>query len=63
MYAYLIRTTCTQLYGFKSLIIIIILSKKLNSSIWPIDGTLTGTTTLDQNGPESNGNKRILHIP
>ena len=35
----------------------------LNSSIWPIVGTLTGTTTLDQSGPGSNGNERVLHIP
>ena len=26
-------------------------------SIWSIDGTLTGTTTSDQNGPGSNGNE------
>ena len=32
---------CTQLNGFKS-------SKWLNSSVWPIDGTLTGTTTPGQ---------------
>ena len=24
---------------------------------------LTGTTTLDQSGPESNGNEGVLHIP
>ena len=37
--------------------------KWLNSSIWPIDGTLIGTTTPDQNGPGSNANKRVLCIP
>ena len=47
---------CTQLNDFKC-------SKWLNSSIWPLDGTLTGTTTLDQNGPGINGNKDGLHIP
>ena len=30
----------------------IILSKRLNSSIWPIDGTLKGTTNLDQSVPD-----------
>ena len=34
----------------------------LNSSIWPIDGTLTGTTTLGQGGTKSNGNDKIFHI-
>ena len=33
------------------------------SSIWPIDGTLPGATTLDQNLPGSKDNKRVLHIP
>ena len=28
-----------------------------------IDGTLTGTTTPGQNGPEINGNEGVLHIP
>ena len=36
-------------------------SKSLNSSIWPIDATLTGATTLDENGPGSNGNEGILY--
>ena len=35
-------------------------SKWLNSSI---ELTRTGTTTPDQNGHRSNGNKKILHIP
>ena len=34
----------------------------LNSSIWPIDRTLSGATTLGQSGPGSNGNKEVLHI-
>ena len=29
----------------------------LNRSIWPIDGTLTGTTTPDQSQPGSNDNE------
>ena len=32
--------------------------KGLNSSIWPIDETLTG-----QSGPGSNGHEGVLHIP
>ena len=36
--------------------------KWFNSSIWPIDGTLTGSTSLGQNEPGSNGNERIFHI-
>ena len=35
----------------------------MNSTIWPIDGTLTGTTTLGQSGHESNGNEGVHHIP
>ena len=46
---------CTQSNGFKS-------RKWLNISIWLIDGTLTGTTTLGQSGPGNNGNKGVLHI-
>ena len=33
------------------------------SSIWPIDRTLSGATTLGQSGPGSYGNDRVLHIP
>ena len=29
----------------------------------PIDGTLTGTTTLSQNGSGSKGNEEVLLIP
>ena len=34
-----------------------------NTSIWPIDRTLSSATTQDQSGPESNGNEGVLHIP
>ena len=34
-----------------------------NSSIWPIDGTLSSATTPGQNEPESNSNEKVLHIP
>ena len=33
-----------------------------NTSIWPIDRTLSGATTPGWNEPESNGNEGILHI-
>ena len=33
------------------------------SSIWPIDRTLLGATTLGQSGPGSDSNGGILHIP
>ena len=33
------------------------------SSIWLIDRTLSGATTLGQSGPGSDGNEGILHIP
>ena len=36
-------------------------NKLLNRSIWPIDGTLTGTTT--QSGPGSNDNEEDFCIP
>ena len=36
--------------------------KWLNSSIWLIDETLTGTATPGQGGPESNGNEGAFHI-
>ena len=35
----------------------------LNNSIWPINGTLIGTTTQGQSGPGSNGNEGVLPIP
>ena len=34
-----------------------------NSSIWPIDRTLSGATTLGQSGPWSDGNEWVLCIP
>ena len=34
-----------------------------NSSIWPIDRTLSSATTPGQSRPGSNGNERVLHIP
>ena len=35
-----------------------------NWSVWRINGTLTGTTTLSQSGFESNGNEDVtLHFP
>ena len=37
--------------------------KGQTSSIWPIDMTLSGATTLGQSRPGSNGNEGILHIP
>ena len=58
----------TQLTDFKfcylTLIILILIkipNEILNRSIWSIDGTLTGTITLGQNGPKSNGNNEVLH--
>ena len=33
------------------------------SSIWPIDRTLFGAIIAGQNGPESDGNEGVLHIP
>ena len=34
--------------------------KSLNKSIWPVDGTLTGTTTLGQIEPGNEGVLRLL---
>ena len=36
---------------------------KCQSSIWPIDRTLSGTTSLGQSGPGSNDNEGVIHIP
>ena len=33
-----------------------------NSSIWPIDKTLSGATIPGQSGPGSNGNEGVLQI-
>ena len=38
-------------------------TKWINSSIWPIDRTLTGTTTSGQSEPESNDNEGVFHSP
>ena len=38
-------------------------SKRLNSLIWPTDGTLIGTIDLGQSGPESNGNEGYSTFP
>ena len=38
-------------------------SKSLNSSIWHIDSTLTGTITLGQSGPGSNSNEGVSTFP
>ena len=48
------------MFGFNKLIIIF--SWLLNSSIWVIDKTLTGTTTSGPSGPGSNGNKGVLFV-
>ena len=40
----------------------IIPCKRSNSSIWPIDGTLTVTIIIDQSRPGSNDNEGVLHI-
>ena len=58
---------CTQLNGFKfcyltQIILFSINQKWLNSSVWPLDMTLTSSTTLSPSGPGSNDNKGILHI-
>ena len=45
----------TQLNGFKY-------SKSLNSSLWPIYGTPTDTSTSGCDGPGSNGNEEVLYI-
>ena len=34
-----------------------------NTSIWPIDRTLSGATNTGQTGPGSDGNKGVLCIP
>ena len=47
---------CRQLLGFK-------FSKWLNRSIWPINGTLTDTTTPSLSKPGCTGNEGALHIP
>ena len=34
-----------------------------NSSIWHIDKTQSGATTLGKSGPGSNSNEEVLRIP
>ena len=34
-------------------------TNNFQTSILPIDGTLTGTTTLGKSGPRSNGNEEV----
>ena len=41
----------------------IIPSKRLNSLMWFIDRTLTGTTKPGQSEPGSQGNEAVIHIP
>ena len=36
--------------------------KKIISSIWFLDGNITGTNTPDQSGPDNNGNEGVHHI-
>ena len=36
---------------------------KCQSFIWPIDKTLSNSTTPGQSRPRSNGNEEVLHIP
>ena len=48
-------SVCTQLDSFKS-------NEVIKYSISPIDRTLTGTKTLGQSGPESNGIEGVFQI-
>ena len=34
----------------------------MDSSVWPIDGALTGTTNPCQSGPGSNDYEEVLHV-
>ena len=36
---------------------------KCQTFIWPIDRTLSGTTTLGKSGPDCDGNKGVLCVP
>ena len=62
-YSNQIKIIGTQLYGFKQLLLIIILSKILNSSVRLIDRILIGSTTPGQTRLEINGNEGKLYIP
>ena len=62
---------CQKLFHFKQFSFAQVRSLKANnsklkpwfSSIWPIDGTLSGATTPSQLGPGSDSNEGILWIP
>ena len=41
----------------------ILYQKFPKESIWPIDGTLTDTTSSDQSRPGKNTNEEVLHTP
>ena len=60
-----LRSFCTQfevlLYNSQNLISVLCLHTIC--SIWPIDMTLSGATTLVQSGPGGNTNEGLLHIP
>ena len=43
-------------------IIPILCQKIMNRLIWPLDRTVTGTTTPGQKGTGSNGNEEVLYI-
>ena len=64
---------CTQLNGFKYCYVTLTIHfnsviyqhivKWLNSSIWPIDGTLISTIILGHSWSGSNGNESAIYIP
>ena len=39
------------------------MTSQMISSIWPIDWTISGTTTPGQSGPGSDGNEGVRRIP
>ena len=55
LFQILLFIVCTHLDCFNY-------SKRLNNPFWPIDCTLTGTTTLGQSGTRSNGNEEVLKL-
>ena len=54
---------CTQLKSFIFYYKTDNLFAHVVCSIWPIDRTLSGTTTPGQSEPGSNGNEGMPHIP
>ena len=56
-----VHSFCMQLNGFKYCYITVI-CLHIIGSIWSIDRTLSGATTLSQSGPGSNYNEGLLHI-